>query len=298
MNEHCSICGYVMKKDSVSGKLSCLWCGNDFGITDETAEGTYEEARSLVRAGGFDRAIKILNGLDQRKTEVLLLNLLCCYQASDAVALAQKVSSSSSSVLMLAERQDVKQLINKLRIRKNDLIIHLMEYCFCVMALSGADMNSLRTKLSSMNMPSNKPQSAFAKMDSEEQYNDKRTRTIREAAEPPEKYPGDFLNTPPKRNYGTNWEEPVDSMIGNILLDILDMLIYDCDRSFEGYRPELLSHVRRYIAQNRDSKVTDRSDVFEGSGNDDVSTTAEDVKSYQNELMEIILEEEKAILDL
>ena len=197
---------------------------------------------------------------------------------------------------MLAERQDVKQLINKLRSRKNDLIIHLMEYCFCVMALSGADMKALRTKLSSMNMPSNKPHSTFAKMDSEEQYNDKRTKAIREAAEPPEKYPGDFLNTPPKRNYGTDWEEPADSMAGNILLDILDMLIYDSDRSFEGYRPELLSHVRRYLAQNRDSKVTDRPASPEESRTDNVIMMPEDVKSHLKELNELILEEEKAIL--
>ena len=82
----------------VSGRSSCLWCGNDFGITDESIEGTYEEARALVRDGGFDRAIKILNGLDKGKTEVLLLNLLCCYRASDAAALLDKVSSDSSSV--------------------------------------------------------------------------------------------------------------------------------------------------------------------------------------------------------
>lgn len=98
MKERCSICGYVMKKDPVSGRSSCLWCGNDFGITDESIEGTYDEARSLVRGGDFDRAIKILNGLDKGKTEVLLLNLLCCYRASDAAALLDKVSSDSSSV--------------------------------------------------------------------------------------------------------------------------------------------------------------------------------------------------------
>jgi len=280
MKERCSICGYVMKKDPVSGRSSCLWCGNDFGITDESIEGTYEEARALVRDGGFDRAIKILNGLDKGKTEVLLLNLLCCYRASDAAVLVDKASSCSSSVKTLVEREDVKQLKNKLRIRKNDLIKHVMEYCLCGLALSGADMKAIQAKLKSLNTPANEPKSAFTKMDDEERYNDERVRTIREAAKPKKMDPREF-------------EDKVDLNTGNVLLDVFNFLTTETELHY----PRTLTDFLRFIAQNREPKAPDRSDVFEGTGNDDFSAMLEDVKARQVELKKLILEEEKAVLD-
>jgi len=172
----------------------------------------------------------------------------------------------------------------------------MMEYCLCGLALSGVDVKGLRSKLKSLNTPSNKPKSAFAGMDDEEQHNAERTRKIKEAADPPEKYPSDFLNTPPKVDYGTDFEKPDSSMAVNVFLDILDIILYDTDHDFFGYRPELLSHVRRYLAQNRDPKLSDRPVSPDDHEENKIAMTPEDVKILQRELKDQILEEEKAVL--
>ena len=83
MEPRCSVCGRSIRNDTFSGNLVCQRCGNEFGITDEISEGTYEEARAHVRNLRFDQAIKILNSLDKAEPNAMLLNLLCCYQAEE-----------------------------------------------------------------------------------------------------------------------------------------------------------------------------------------------------------------------
>ena len=285
-----------MKKDPFNGRPFCSLCGNDFGITNESVEGTFEEAQALIKSGRFDEAIKILNGLDKTKPEVMLMNIYCCYQVSGAEALIDKVSSNSSSVLTLTKRKDVKQLTNKLLPRKNYLMIHILEYCMFGLELSGSDMTGLRAQIKSMKTPSNKRSSVFAKMDEEEEYNAERTRMLQEAANPPEEYPnfGDFLNKPPKVNYGNSWEEPAGTLTGNIVLDIVDFLISE---PYDGYNPEMLSHVRRYRAQSHAPKMSDLPKSLEKNVDANKSMTPDDMMDCQRELKTLIRDEERSILN-
>ena len=173
MEPRCSVCGRSMRNDTFSGNLVCQRCGNEFGITDEISEGTYEEARAHVRNLRFDQAIKILNSLDKAEPNVMLLNLLCCYQAEDTGVLVDKVSKSPEKVKLLLMRKDVNLMAQSDDSRVKDYISHVLEYCFVELALAGVDISDLREKLNAQNTPVRKKpvqkqMSAFAKMDAEE----------------------------------------------------------------------------------------------------------------------------------
>ena len=173
MEPRCSVCGRSMRNDTFSGNLVCQRCGNEFGITDEISEGTYEEARAHVRNLRFDQAIKILNSLDKAAPNVMLLNLLCCYQAEDTGVLVDKVSKSPEKVKLLLMRKDVNLMAQSDDSRVKDYISHVLEYCFVELALAGVDISDLREKLNAQNTPVRKKpvqkqMSAFAKMDAEE----------------------------------------------------------------------------------------------------------------------------------
>ena len=234
MEPRCSVCGRSMRNDTFSGNLVCQRCGNEFGITDEISEGTYEEARAHVRNLRFDQAIKILNGLDKAESNVMLLNLLCCYQAEDTGVLADKVSKSPEKVKLLLMRKDVNLMAQSDDSRVKDYISHVLEYCFVELALAGVDISDLREKLNAQNTPVRKKpvqkqMSAFAKMDAEENAAAERSRMIREAANPKEKYlddyVNDFMNTNPSRLDESLWKKPAGTLAGNIALDIIDLLL-------------------------------------------------------------------------
>ena len=292
----CSVCGRSMRKDTFSDKMVCQRCGNEFGITDEISEGTYEEARAHVRNLRFDQAIKILNGLDKAEPNVMLLNLLCCYQAEDTGVLADKVSKSPEKVKLLLMRKDVNLMAQSDDSRVKDYISHVLEYCFVELALAGVDISDLREKLNAQNTPVRKKpvqkqMSAFAKMDAEENAAAERSRMIREAANPKEKYlddyVNDFMNTNPSCLDRSLWKEPAGTLAGNIALDIIDLLLMN-----QQYSPSVMGHTRLYNTQNREAEAEER--MREQSGEfkvpDDVA------RARQKDLLGKLLVEEKSIL--
>ena len=298
MEKRCSVCGHMMQTDSFTGRLICSSCGNELEITAESVQGTYEDARSLVNAGKYDSAQKILNGMDDSCAEVILLNLLCCYQVNDVESLLARVSSSPSELQILAARKDIDRLAKMLPRQKNKLIIHMLEYCSLGLQLSGIDINAFRIKRISNKPQRNKSMSAFAKMDAEEEYNDARVKMLREASEPPKKeykdladLMNDYLDTPPRHSYGNDWEEPADSLEENIVLDLMDLFISD-----DFYSPEPLSHVRRYRTQNLKPENTGCPVSNNASGSKDKSMTPEEMRSRRSELLKLIRDEEKQIL--
>ena len=298
MKEHCSICGYLMKTDSFNGKTVCTYCGNDFALPEDSVPGTFADAKDLAKEGRFDEAIRVINGTEKPGPQHGLLKLLCCYRAKNSKELLKKISSDPASVKMFADREDVDKLAKLLSGRKNKLIMHMLEYCTLTLRLSGTDMQAFRHKLKPA-VPKNKPQSAFAKMDAEEMYNEERTRRIKEAAEPPEKYLDDllkdYLDPPPSRVYDNAWSQPVDNLAGNIVLDILDL--FASDRCY--YDPAVLSHTRLYRAQLKEKEKQPApktpDEVLGYKENDSMSET--DIILRQKELMELIEEEEFSILN-
>ena len=83
------------------------------------------------------------------------------------------------------------------------------------------------------------------------------------------------------------------SICGYVMLDVFNFLTTETELHY----PRTLTDLCRFVEQNREPKAPDRSDVFEGTGNDDVSAMVEDVKARQVELKKLIIEEEKAVLD-
>lgn len=298
MKEHCAVCGYLMKTDSFNGKTVCTYCGNDFALPEDSVPGTFADAKDLAKEGRFDEAIRIINGTEKPGPQHGLLKLLCCYRTKSSKELLKKISSDQTAVKMFADREDVDKLAKLLSGRKNKLIIHMLEYCTLALRLSGTDMQAFRHKIKPA-VPKNKPQSAFAKMDAEEVYNEERTRRIKEAAHPPVKNLDelltDYLDTPPEHVYDNEWSKPVDTLAGNIVLDILDLFASDTDY----YNPALLSHTRQYRAQlkEQEKKPAPRTpgEALDDEENDSMSET--DIILRQKELMELIEEEEFSILN-
>ena len=261
MDERCSVCGHLMQVEAFSGKPLCHRCGNRFGITDEVSEGTYEEARALVRNLKFEEAMKILNGLDKDKPNVMLLNLLCCYQAFNTRALVDKVSSSPEAVKTLSMRKDVNVMLKSRDSLNKNLITRVIECCLIELTLAGADVSELRDKLIVHKKTIKQRPSAFAQMDAEENAAAERTRMLKEAANPKEKYlddyVNDFMNTNPARLDRSIWKEPADTLAGNIALDIIDLLLMD-----QQYSPSVMGHTRLYNAQNREAEKEEKEILY------------------------------------
>lgn len=291
MKEYCAVCGHLMQVEAFSGKPLCHRCGNRFGITDEVSEGTYEEARALVRNLKFEEAMKILNGLDKDKPNVMLLNLLCCYQVFNTRALVDKVSSSPEAVKTLSMRKDVNVMIKSRDSLNKNLITRVIECCLIELTLAGADVSELRDKLISHKKTIKQRPSAFAQMDAEENAAAERTRMLKEAANPKEKYlddyVNDFMNTNPARLDRSIWKEPADTLAGNIALDIIDLLLMD-----QQYSPSVMGHTRLYNAQNREAVEEEKRREQAG----DFSLPDDAMRTRQRDLLNLIDKDEKEIL--
>ena len=291
MEEICSVCGRSMQVESFSGKPLCHRCGNRFGITDEVSEGTYEDARALVRHLKFDEAIKILNGLDKTRPNVMLLNLLCCYQAYNTRALIDRVSSSPEAVKTLAMRKDVNALAKSGDVRIKNFMTRIFECCLYELTLSGADVGELRDKLISHKKTVKQRPSAFAQMDAEENATAERCRMLNEAANPKEKYLDDYVrdyaNKPPRESHGSLWKEPAGTLAGNIALDILDFLLTDIT-----YNPDVMTHVRLYNAQIRAAEEEEKRREKAG----DFTLPDDVMRDRQRDLLAQIDKDEKEIL--
>ena len=262
MKERCSVCGHLMQVEAFSGKPLCHRCGNRFGITDEVSEGTYEEARALVRNLKFEEAMKILNGLDKDKPNVMLLNLLCCYQVFNTRALVDKVSSSPEAVKTLSMRKDVNVMIKSRDSLNKNLITRVIECCLIELTLAGADVSELRDKLISHKKTIKQRPSAFAQMDAEENAAAERTRMLKEAANPKE-------------------------LAGNIALDIIDLLLMD-----QQYSPSVMGHTRLYNAQNREAVEEEKRREQAG----DFRLPDDAMRTRQRDLLNLIDKDEKEIL--
>jgi hypothetical protein len=282
-----------MKTDN-TGKHACLSCGNDLAMPEDTVPGTIEDCKSFSKDGRFGEAIRVLNGMSESTPEILLLKLLCCYQAKSSGELLKKISSSAD-VKTFANRDDVAQLAKDLLPLKNKLLIHMLEYCILELRLTGVDMGTFRHKIKAPVVPQNKPQSAFAKMDAEEEHNEERAKKIKEAAQPKERYPvdiwKDYINTPPEHVFDNEWSKPVESLAGNIVLDILDFLAYDPN----WYDPEAFSHTRQYKAQLREQEKY-QNQPNEAPDEETTPMTDDEMKSRQGELLKLIEEEEAKVL--
>lgn len=284
-----------MKPDILAGGHICLACGNYFVMPEDSVPGTINDAKELFQNGRFAEAIKVINGLEKSSPESMLLKLLCCYQMKSCEELLKKISSKAEDVKTFANRDDVAQLAKDLLPQKNRLLIHMLEYCMLNLRLNGVDMRTFRHKIKAPVVPQNKPQSAFAKMDAEEEHNEERAKKIKEAADPKERYLDDiwkdYINTPPEKVFDNGWSKPAQTLAGNIALDILDFLAYDPN----WYDPESFSHTRQYRAQIRDQeKYQNQPDEL--PDDEIIPMTDDEMKSRQGELLKLIEAEEAKVL--
>ena len=286
-----------MKPDILGGGHICPACGNYFVMPEDSAPGTIDDAKELFQDGRFEKAIKVINGLEKSSPESMLLKLLCCYQVKSSEELLKKISSKAADVKTFANREDVAQLAKELLPQKNKLVIHMLEYCTLDLRLNGVDMSSFRHKIKVPAVPKNKPQSAFAKMDAEEEHNAERAKKIKEAADPKERYLDDiwkdYINTPPEHVIDNEWSKPAQTLAGNIALDILDFLAYDPN----WYDPESFSHTRRYKAQLREQEKEQEGRPYDMPDNKEKDAmTDQEIIRRQKALLESIESEEAKVL--
>ena len=144
------------------------------------------DVRNYFRDERYSEARVLLTriGNDEFGPEADLIDVLCCYQVRDTEALLNKVSSGARAVKMLFSRHEMKKLATDLDSIENDLVVHMVEYCFLNLMINGLsikDMNALYRKNTG---PSPKRPSAFSQMDKEDMENFRREKAMEEAKNP------------------------------------------------------------------------------------------------------------------
>lgn len=144
------------------------------------------DVRTYFRDERYSEARVLLTriGNDEFGPEADLIDVLCCYQVRDTEALLNKVSSGARAVKMLFSRREMKKLATDLDSIDNDLVAHMVEYCFLNLMIHGLSMRDLRILfLNTSRSPAKRP-SAFSQMDKEDMENFRREKAMEEARNP------------------------------------------------------------------------------------------------------------------
>jgi hypothetical protein len=244
-----------------------------------------------------------LEKLSRNRPDALLKKILCSYEAKNTEELLTKVGNRVFAVYKLAENPDLNTLANKLMFNHNLFVVHVLEYCLLGLKMSGEDMSAFYKMLRS-DAVKKKPASVFAKLDAEEAHNEERVRKLKEADKLEEaSIPGmvsKYMNTAPApdRYDDRPCSEVADSLAGNIILDVVDMLTYERGVSF--YAPEFMSRTRKYNVRTSDAKSRDAEEEVQNPYEDiceDHVLTKEEMSIKRDELLKLIIEEEKQILE-
>ena len=258
------------------------------------AEGQYNSARTVLNQ---------LNKLDGNKPDVLLMKILCSYGVKNTEELLAKAGTRVYGVQKLAENHELNTLANKLKFDHNLFVVHILEYMLLGLRLSGEDMSAFYDTLRS-DAVKKKPESVFAKLDAEEAHNEERVRKLKDADKPEEasipKMVSKFMNTAPEadRYDGRPCSAVADSLAGNIILDVVDMLVYERGESF--YEPKLMSRTRKYNARTNEAKAHEAEQESKAAAPyDDISLnpgmTDEEMRIKRENILKLIIEEEKQI---
>ena len=307
-NVRCRICGCMMREDAFSHKLICSYCGNGEQEVIDIPDGADSSeicsiARKLFDEGQYDGSRLVLNKLDKlagNRPDVLLMKVLCGFKVMNTEELLNKVDANVFEVSKLAEDPDLNILANKLMFDHNLFVVHVLEYCLLGLRLSGEDMSVFYSRLHS-DAVKKKPESVLARLDAEEAHNEERTRRLREADKPEEaSIPGmvkKYMNTAPVANRHDNapCSTVADNLVENILMDVIDMLAYD--RGYSFYDPEFMSRTRKYNVRTNEIKAreaeTDSTPC--GDNSENIGLTDEEMSSRREQLLKLIIEEEKQL---
>ena len=247
-----------------------------------------------------------LDKLGRNRPDVLLKKILNRYDVNNTEELLNKVGTRVFAVCNLAENPDLNTLANKLMFNHNLFVVHVLEYCLLGLKLAGEDMNRFYKMLRSSAVKK-KPQSVFAKLDAEEAHNEERVRMLKDADKPEEaSIPGmvsKYMNTAPApdRYDDRPCSVVTDTLAGNIILDVVDMLVYERGVSF--YDPKLMSRTRKYNVRMNEAKARDAEEEAQKAAAtpyedicDDHVLTKEEMRIKRENLLKLINEEEKQIL--
>ena len=141
------------------------------GRSELMANEAVVKARELFQNGKYKEALKLLNELecsDEEAPSLLLLMLLSSYQVSNTEELVKKASNSLKSLELFARRPELNTLACYLQKENNALVPHMMEYCYISLLLAGENEINILGMAEKPVLRLNKRKSAFAEIDETE----------------------------------------------------------------------------------------------------------------------------------
>ena len=152
---------------------------NDLPVSMETI-------RKSFKSGDFKETRLQLSRLDRndKDPEADLIRILSCYRVGNAEALMHKVCTGGYSVKLLFTRSEMKKLASDLLDSGNDIVAHMVQYCFLSLMLSGRSAEDILPLFDLDPTSIRMYPSGFKGIDREDVANFKRTRAIEAAKEP------------------------------------------------------------------------------------------------------------------
>lgn len=269
------------------------------------------KAEKLIHDGNYQEALKLLikeGKTDNSNPAIILLTLLCSYQVKNTEELLAKVTTDIPAVKSFLRRADLDRLAGLLWIQENELVSHMMEYCWLELLISGNSIADIVTGLKPEEVKVNsKPESPFSKMDKEDVYNFQR-----EKKEPYEFDPIEELDDI-RVKFKSTFDHPdltaadVMGASGHLLLDMFIFLdrfeyTYNDSDSRANRRPlseyDYGTNPYRSTGSSGPEKPPEkqRTSNLEGYKISDIPKTSEEQISRKGEVLKLIIEEEKRVL--
>ena len=264
------------------------------------------KAKELANSGKYKEAVKLLNSKevsDKEDPSALLLLLLCSYQVNTVEQLLKKATVNLKSVELFARRPELNKLAVILQSKKNDFVAYIMEYCYLAMILAGETDESIRGQMERPVVTSNKRESAFSRMDKDDEPELLRARLIEESEFDPIEELDDI-----GFRFRRGLENPDVSLLSAGASLASDLFTFnlrayadaDCstDRSGLYYyrKPAEMPSIYEHEPSNPVPSGMRTRSAFDNAGIRKVPHTDEERMARMNELILLINEEEKTLL--
>ena len=305
----------------------CYWDGSKSKFTEKLSEPEkpavqdmpVKQAYLQMQAGKFKEALKILNDpvkTDQNSAVANLLILLCSYQVKTTEEILAKATASLAAFRVFTRRPELDRLTTILSDEENNLAEDMMEYSLLQLMLEGNTLYDIAQQVYSPKLTNHpRQESAFSRMDREDVHNFKREKALRQRREEYEFDPIEELDDI-RVKFKSTLDHPdkdaVDVLSAGAHL-VLDMITFfdradiyyssDSNRNYTRRHRVLREHdygvntPRKQVKSEREI-YSDGEPVpeIESISDEGIPETNEGKIARQLELIELINEEEKAIL--
>ena len=315
-NGRCMLCYWDGSKSDYLKKQDVP--AEESGVSTKPQSEAVTKSLILIQAGNYQEALKILikeGKTDNSNPAVILLTLFCSYQVKNTQELLNKVTTDIPTVKTFLRRADLNRLSGLLWIEENELVSHMLDYCWLELLVSGNSISDILAGLRPDKVTiKNRSESSFSKMDKEDVYDTKRADFFSRLNDPYEFDPIEELDDI-KVKFKSTFDHPdltagdVLGASGHLLLDMITFMErfdYNFNASDEHInRPPLSPHdygTNPY--RKTDSSVPGytppkrQSAIVGGYKIGDIPKTREEQIVRKDEVLKLILEEEQQVLSL